>query len=85
MSSSGTFCLKLDNLADTLCSTFSQLRTDHDLLDVTLGCEDGTQLEAHKLVLLSGSKFSTEILKAKKKETPIIYMRGLKNSELSER
>ena len=39
----------------------TELRTDQDLLDVTLTCEEGTQIEANKIVLSAGSFFSSEI------------------------
>ena len=64
-------------------STFTELRADQNLLDVTLACEDGTQIEAHKVVLTAGSQFFKDILKMKKKETLIIYMRGIKSSDLA--
>ena len=32
-------------------AAFGSLRTDNDLSDVTLACEDGQQIEAHKVIL----------------------------------
>ena len=83
MSSEGTIFLKWDNFAENMHSTFSELRYGHDLFDVTLLCVDGTQMKAHKLVLSLGSTFFKDLFKVNKKEGTIIYMRGLKNSELA--
>ena len=83
MSTSEKFCLKWNDFSDNLLSTFSELRCDQDLLDVALVCEDGTQIEAHKVILSAGSIFFKNIFKIKKKETPIVYMRGLKGSDLN--
>ena len=77
------FCLKWNDFSENMISTFSYLRTDQELTDVTLVCEDGTEIEAHKLVLTAGSTFFKNIFKNKRKGTPIIYMRGLKSSNLS--
>lgn len=83
MNNSEKFCLKWNDFSENLTSTFSDLRNDEHLVDVTLACEDGTQIEAHKIVLTAGSHFFKSLLKTKRKDTPIIYMRGLKGSELS--
>ena len=72
-----SFSLKWDHFSDNLCSTFAELRTDQDMLDVTLACEDGTQINAHKVVLSSGSTVFKNLLSMKKNSIPIIYMRGL--------
>ena len=32
-------------------AAFGSLRTDNGLSDVTLACEDGQQIEAHKVIL----------------------------------
>ena len=49
---------------------------------MTLVCEDGTQIETHKVVLASSSPFFMEILKKAKHPHPLIYMRGCKTAEL---
>ena len=42
---------------DNVCSAFGELREGKDSTDVTLACEDGQQMEAHKVVLISSSPF----------------------------
>ena len=49
---------------------------------MTLACEDGTQVETHKVILASSSPFFMEILKRNKHPHPMIYMRGVKADEL---
>ena len=36
-------------------SAFGDLREDKEFTDVTLACEDGQQVEAHKVVLIASS------------------------------
>ena len=50
---------------------------------MTLACEDGTQVEAHKVILASSSPFFMEILKRNKHPHPLIYMRGIKAEALT--
>ena len=52
------------------------------MVDVTLACEDGTQMEAHKVVLASASPFFLDLLKRNKHPHPLIYMKGIKSDNL---
>ena len=52
------------------------------MTDVTLVCEDGKQVEAHKVVLVASSPFFLNILSKNKHTHPLIYMRGLKHEDL---
>ena len=56
-------------------SAFGDLREDKEFTDVTLACEDGQQVEAHKVVLIASSPFFLNILKRNKHSHPLIYMR----------
>merc|ERR1719187_2833156 len=82
MQSSDKLCLKWIDFQENLNSAFGVLRNDQDFADVTLACEDGTQIMAHKVVLASSSPFFMEILKKNKHSHPMIYMRGLKSDDL---
>ena len=82
MQSSDKLCLKWNDFQEDLNSAFGVLRNDQDFADVTLACEDGTQIMAHKVVLASSSPFFMEILKKNKHSHPMIYMRGLKSGDL---
>ena len=58
------------------------LRNDTDFTNVTLVCEDGEQIEAHKVVLVASSSFFMELLKRSKHMHPMVYMRGSKSHEI---
>ena len=71
-------CLQWNNFKDNVKTAFGNLREDFDFCDVTLACEDGQQVKAHKVILASSSPFFQNILKKKQHPHPLIYMRGLK-------
>ena len=75
-------CLQWNDFKDNINSAFGSLREDTDLTDVTLACEDGQQLEAHKVVLAASSPFFQDLLKRNKHPHPLVYMRGVKFENL---
>ena len=75
-------CLQWNDFRDNVSSAFGDLRDDKEFTDVTLACEDGQQVEAHKVVLLSSSPFFLNLLKRNKHPHPLVYMRGLKHENL---
>merc|ERR1712129_200013 len=75
-------CLKWNDFQENAISAFGILREDKEFADVTLACEDGHQVEAHKVILASSSPFFQNLLKKNKHPHPLIYMRGLKAEEL---
>ena len=83
MQSSEKLCLKWNDFQENLNSGFGELRNDQDFADVTLVCEDGTQIQTHKVILASSSPFFREMLKKNKHPHPLIYMRGVKAEELA--
>ena len=76
-------CLQWNDFKENATSAFGSLREDIDFADVTLACEDGKQLEAHKVILASSSPFFQSILRRNKHSHPLIYMRGLKSEDLT--
>ena len=44
-------CLQWDDFQANIKIAFGDLREDNDFTDVTLACEDGQQVEAHKVIL----------------------------------
>ena len=60
-----------------------RLRENNDFSDVTLACEDGKQMGAHKVILTASSPFFQNLLKKNKHTHPLIYMRGVKSEVLS--
>ena len=75
-------CLQWNNFCDNVSSAFKELRDDKDFTDLTLACEDGQQVEAHKMVLIASSPFFQKLLKRNKHTHPLIYMRGVKSENL---
>merc|ERR1712218_373919 len=74
--------LQRNDFANNISSAFLNLSSDKDFTDVTMVCEDGQQVEAHKLVLISSSPFFQKLLKRNKHIHPLIYMRGVKSENL---
>ena len=75
-------CLQLNDFKENAIGSLGILKDDKDFLDVTLACEDGKQIEAHKVILVISSPFFQNLLKRNKHPHPLIYMRGLKSDDL---
>ena len=60
------FCLKWNDFQENVNSVFAGLRKDIDFADVTLACQDGRQIEAHKIILAASSPFFQNLLKRNK-------------------
>ena len=82
MGSSEKLCLQWNDFKENVTILFKELRNDKDFTDVTLACEDGQHIAAHKTVLASSSPFFMELLKKHKHPHPLIYMRGIKSNDL---
>ena len=50
-------CLQWNDFLENVKSAFGNLREDNDFTDVTLACEGGQQVEAHKVILAASSPF----------------------------
>ena len=44
-------CLQWNDFKNNVICSFGNLREENDFADVTLVCEDGKQVEAHKVIL----------------------------------
>ena len=53
----------MEQLQKDISSTFGDLREDKKFTDVTMACEDGQQVKAHKVVLNASSPFFLNILR----------------------
>ena len=71
-------CLKWNKFQDNVRSSFEELREDKNFTDVTLACEDGQQVDSHKMVLITSSPFFSNLLRKNQHTHPLIYMRGIK-------
>ena len=59
-------CLQWNDFKENVITAFGSLRDDKEFSDVTLACEDGEQLEAHKVILAASSPFFQNLLKRNK-------------------
>ena len=75
-------CLKWNDFQENVNTAFGNLREDTDFTDVTLACEDGQQIEAHKVILAASSPFFQNLLKRNRHPHPLIYMKGIKYEDL---
>ena len=57
------------------------LRDDKEFTHVTLACEDGQRVKAHKVILASSSPFFLNLSKINKHPHPLNYMRGLNKED----
>ena len=78
MDLSERFTLRLNEHKENIVNSFHELRTETDFSDVTLVCEDGQIVKAHRIILTACSPFFSSVLKTNKHTHPLIYMRGLK-------
>jgi len=75
-------CLKWNDFQQNTNTAFGSLRNDTNFSDITLVCEDGQQLDAHKVILAASSPFFHTMLRRNKHPHPLIYMRGVKSEDL---
>ena len=74
-------CLQWNGFKENVNRSFGHIRENNEFTDVTLACEDGQQIEAHKVILADSSPFFQNLLKGNKHAHPLIYMRCM-NSEV---
>ena len=75
-------CLKWNDFQENVNKAFGRLRNETEFVDVTLACEDGQQVEAHKVILTASSPFFDNLLKKNRHPHPLIYMKGVKFEDL---
>ena len=74
-------CLKWSNFQDVFAASVGALGDDTDFTDVTMACEDYS-VKAHKVILSACSPFFKRLLKSHLHPQPLLYMRGVKATEL---
>ena len=67
---------------ENIISSFKNLWEDKELSDVTLVCEDGQQIVAHKIVISSSNPFFMELLKKNKAPSTSQIHEGLRSDHL---
>ena len=81
MGSSEKFCLRWNDFERNISSAFYDFKKEKDFADVTLACADG-QVESHKVILAASSPFFKRILKKNPHSHPLIYLKGIKLSDV---
>ena len=76
-------CLQWNDFKENVNSAFGKLRDDKEFTDVTLACEDGQQMEAHKVILASSSPFFGNILQKSKHPHPLLYLKGFQSKDFA--
>ena len=74
--------LEWNNYKPLVNNAFEALYHDEDLTDVTLACEGGNKLYAHKIVLSVCSDLFRKILHENKNAHPTIYLQGVGMEQL---
>ena len=82
MGTSEKFCLRWNDFENNISRAFQDLREDKDFFDVTLACDD-EQLQAHKVILSACSPFFRTVLRRNKHEHPLLYLKGVKYTDLA--
>jgi len=81
MASSEKFCLRWNDFESNISVAFRELREEKDFFDVTLACDDN-QIQAHKVILSACSPFFRNVLRRNPHQHPLLYLKGVKYSEL---
>ena len=76
-------CLQWNDFEQNVKSAFGKLRDDKEFTNVTLVCEDGQQVETHKIILASSSPFFEKLLQKTKHPHPLIYLKGFQSKDFA--
>ncbi|XP_047484674.1 protein bric-a-brac 2-like isoform X4 [Penaeus chinensis] len=68
------FCLRWNNYQTNMTAVFDQLLQEEVFVDVTLSCEGGQQLRAHKVVLAACSPYFQAVLQNNPCKHPIVIL-----------
>ena len=63
-------------------NTLREILNDKNFADVTLACNDGRQVNAHRIILSSQSLFFKQILEANNKNNVLLYLHEVSSDEL---
>jgi len=82
MAPSEKLCVHWDDFAANLSNALYDLKEDKEFTDLTLVCADHQQVDVHKVVMASSSHFFKKVLKNIKHNHPLIYLRGIKITDM---
>ena len=80
---SDKFNLKWNDFQQNVTNTFTKLRSQSRLFDVTLVSNDHKQIQAHKLVLSACSEFFSEIFNKNEHPNPLLYLGNVGSEDLN--
>ena len=75
-------CIKWDDFQENMSSSFARIRKDFEFSDVTLACEDGQQVEAHRAILAASSPYFQKLFRRNKHIHPLVFMRDVEFQDL---
>ncbi|XP_055711103.1 transcription factor GAGA isoform X1 [Phlebotomus papatasi] len=76
------FFLRWNNYVNHLTYAFDSLRSQEDLVDVTLSCE-GRKIRAHKVILSACSTYFREVFQENPCQHPVIVFKNVRFEDLS--
>ena len=84
MGSSDTFDLKWNEFESNLSTSFQDLRNDLEFFDVTLCCDNATEIvPAHKEILAACSPFFRKLLSFQKNQPRMLIISKIKKVKFS--
>lgn len=81
----GFINLAWENFQTNIPQAFQKVRSSEDFCDVTLVCDDEGLVEAHRVILASGSQFFQKLLSTGRlgpNPHPLLYLRGVSGVQL---
>ena len=79
---SGKYNLAWNHFESCTSNTFKDLMSDTNFTDVTLACEDGEQIDTHRVILASCSSFFKRLLMKNPNKNQVVYMKGIHYTDL---
>lgn len=75
--------LHWDGFNTAVAASYQRLRDKPDFSDVTLACEDGVTIKAHRVILSGGSSLFEKLLQDHSGQSnPFVYLRGIEYGDL---
>lgn len=68
--------IRSDNFSDELQSTFVAFHEENRLHDVTLACDGGQTMMAHRAILCANSRYFKNVLTDRDRNDVVVIMRG---------
>ncbi|CAG9766581.1 unnamed protein product [Ceutorhynchus assimilis] len=82
MAQSQQYCLRWNNHRTNLLSVFDELLQNEAFTDVTLACDDGIPLKAHRMVLAACSPYFQNLFTDLPCKHPVVVLKDVKYSEI---